>query len=125
MFDGAIGWYARLVLVHGPLAGVGLWRVGGGDAFACALTGNEALYCWGSDSHGQQGDGPEASTPIELPALVLPNVRELAVGFRHVCVVTSSREVLCWGDNEHGQLGDGSEQMRHEPTPVRTDAMCP
>ena len=99
-------------------AGLGEPVFGGGQA-TCALTSAGTAYCWGSNNHGQLGDGTtdESHTPVmvTLPAGV-SGFTYVAVGAEHACGLTSTGATYCWGNNASGQLGNGSPG--DSPTPV-------
>jgi alpha-tubulin suppressor-like RCC1 family protein len=84
---------------------------------ACALSTSGA-YCWGSNSHGQLGDG----TTVDRGAPVLVggglDFVELTGGQFVTCGRTSTESAYCWGDNRWGQLGDGTTVHRLVPTLV-------
>ena len=77
----------------------------------CAILDNGDLKCWGSDSHGQLGDGGSntnihapSSTPIDLGA----GRTAVAVSVStHSCAILDNGDLKCWGSDSYGQLGDG------------------
>ena len=77
----------------------------------CAILDNGDLKCWGSDSHGQLGDGGSntrihvpSSTPIDLGA----GRTAVAVSVStHSCAILDNGHLKCWGSDTYGQLGDG------------------
>ncbi|WP_394845985.1 hypothetical protein LZC95_00795 [Pendulispora brunnea] len=86
--------------------------------FACAVTTVGALKCWGSNAHGQLGNGTydkvqEATTVKGLEA----NVTAVAAGTDHACAVVSG-DVKCWGRNDKWQLGSGEIEDRLTPDTV-------
>lgn len=96
-----------------------------GSAHSCAVIPMGRVYCWGTDWHGELGDGHADKLKITLsplPASGALIVRELDVGNEHTCAVASDRRTYCWGDNLYGQLGDGTTADRASPTPIRTDS---
>lgn len=97
----------------------GVVAIEAGDDHTCALTDTGALYCWGSNSSGQLGDGSTANrlTPV-LVSGMSSGVRDVGAGSSHTCALTSAGAVKCWGWNYHGQLGDGSTTNRSTPTAV-------
>ncbi len=94
--------------------------------FACAVTTNGAVYCWGDDSYGELGDNwnsgegyfecgvsdmplpPFRCSKYAVPVAGLGSgVVSVSVGGAAACALTTSGAVLCWGDDSLGQLGDG------------------
>lgn len=84
--------------------------VGCGDGHSCALTATGTLWCWGSNTYGQLGQGLNLASGIgldcgvgvPLEVSVLPvgsNVTALAVGYYSTCATLNGTEVLCWGVN--------------------------
>lgn len=63
----------------------------------CALTVAGEVYCWGSNSSGQIGDGTNQQRlrPTRVGGLV--NVVELSARIWHNCARTAAGEIWCWG----------------------------
>jgi|GEM_PF-2343804 len=87
---------------------------GAGHSFA--LTSLGKVYAWGSDSHGQLGNG-NGTTNVSLPENITANFTDLgageivtfiAAGESHSMALTSLGKVFAWGDAYRGQLGNGS-----------------
>jgi alpha-tubulin suppressor-like RCC1 family protein len=99
----------------GPSSPVDRLIVGG--SFACAITTEGALHCWGNNNSGQLGNGPaevgmHASDPIRVE---LESDWTLAgVGHEHVCAARG--DLYCWGDNMDGQLATDDLSDRSRPT---------
>ncbi len=102
-------------------------------ANTCARTSDGLAACWGTNAHGQLGNG--STTPSSVPVLVRTagtalsgkQVRQvLAVGIA-ACAVTSDGIVACWGANWDGLLGvAGRSASSGSTTPVavsRTGAL--
>ncbi|MFO0714774.1 MAG: hypothetical protein U0353_33350 [Sandaracinus sp.] len=95
-----------------------------GDAFGCARVAG-AVYCWGSNTDGQLGDGSTTDRARPVAVRLLDDATSLAAGAGHACAIRATGTVACWGDNASGALGDGTTIDRHTPTPVPgiTDAI--
>ncbi len=92
-------------------------RIIAGGAHTCSFTSAEGLKCWGSNSHGQLGDGTTADSQVPLVVTGLgSDVDDLALGQNFTCAVLPWGRLKCWGDNTHGQLGDGTKT--DQPVPV-------
>ncbi|KAF0289605.1 putative E3 ubiquitin-protein ligase HERC4 [Amphibalanus amphitrite] len=91
-----------------------------GQAHCLVLTDDGELLSWGSNEHGQLGQGTLGGPPVSQPRLVaalagLPLGR-VVCGGHHCLAVTKCGRVLGWGRNALHQLGLSSEQ--DQPTPV-------
>lgn len=86
-----------------------------GGYHTCVLTYGGSVLCWGSDQHGQLGDGsrPDGTgledqvAPVDVLGF-LAGAKAVAAGFRHTCALTALGGVKCWGNDEYGQVGDGN-----------------
>lgn len=94
-----------------PVLGLGAGVVGVSSGYyhACAVTSGGAVQCWGSNTHGQLGDGTliDRSAPVAVVGLG-SGVVAVSCGFDHTCALLAGGGVECWGDNLSGMLGDGS-----------------
>jgi Regulator of chromosome condensation (RCC1) repeat/Bacterial Ig-like domain (group 2) len=78
-----------------------------GAAHTCALDSASQVWCWGSNSHGQLGNG---TTTDSASPVVVPNLQTaigIAAGGNTTCALLQGG-ILCWGENTHGQLGNGT-----------------
>ncbi|HVT06896.1 MAG TPA: hypothetical protein VHO67_05545 [Polyangia bacterium] len=90
-----------------------------GDIFACAARTDGSVWCWGTNDHGELGDG--TTTSHLLPAVVgalPPGAGPVAANGRHACARVDSGALYCWGWNGAGELGDGTTTERHVPVAV-------
>jgi alpha-tubulin suppressor-like RCC1 family protein len=90
-----------------------------GCEHALALKSDGTVLSWGSNRHGQLGDGG----PIRLQSLPVTvrgasSIVAVAAGCDHSLALRSDGRVLSWGKNSFGQLGVGSTVDRLEATLV-------
>lgn len=91
-----------------------------GNSHNCAVTRDGAVNCWGSNFHGQLGNGTTSRYyPLVVPVSGLQSgVVAVTAGADHNCAVTSTGALKCWGSNSSGQLGDGTYTDRFVPVQV-------
>lgn len=74
--------------------------ISSGEDFSCALSSSGALQCWGSDDHGQLGDGKSGDNeksyqPVSAPSLAL-GASSVFAGSDYTCAIVSGG-AQCWG----------------------------
>lgn len=104
-----------------PLAIVGpAQTVATASAQACAISGTNALYCWGDNRYGGVGDGSATqvdAVPVHIAgALAFTSV---SVGFGGSCGLATGGGMYCWGVN-NGVSGAGT--ISNTPVPGATPA---
>jgi alpha-tubulin suppressor-like RCC1 family protein len=98
-----------------------------GPGWACALTAGGGVDCWGDDSSGQLGVGPQ--TPLEtckndlcsttaVSVAGIGQATAIASGTWHSCALIRDGSVDCWGTGGNGELGDGNSTSSPTPVPV-------
>jgi alpha-tubulin suppressor-like RCC1 family protein len=93
-------------------------EVSAGDNGGCALKTDGSLWCWGSNFHGNVGDGTTTRRLSPVPVTTLGNsVVEVSCGV-HTCARKTDGTVWCWGFNSNGQLGDGTTTDNSTPVKV-------
>jgi alpha-tubulin suppressor-like RCC1 family protein len=99
----------------------GITHVAAGSNTTCAANEEGALWCWGSNSYGQVGNGQEGTgtdvgTPFQVPGI--QDVAQVDIGEYHTCAILRSGEARCWGRDGYGNLGGAERGNRTSPTPV-------
>ena len=92
--------------------------IAAGYDHTCGLITSGAAYCWGSDAHGQLGDGSATSSSVPVPVAGGLVFVTITAGESHSCGLTAAGVLYCWGSNARGQLGDGSTLDRSAPVLV-------
>lgn len=102
----------------------GIKGVAAGGFHTCAVTQQNAVQCWGSNTSGQLGDG---TTTWRLEPRLVVGLTDGAVsvqgGVSHTCALLPAGEVWCWGENSDGQLGNGT--LVDSATPVAVSGLPP
>lgn len=97
-------------------------EIDAGSLYTCAVTTEDQAYCWGTNAHGQLGNG--TTTATSTPQLVagghaFASIQTLGPGVSgSTCAVTRAGAAYCWGDNVRGQLGNGTTVGSSVPVPI-------
>lgn len=93
--------------------------VAGGD-HTCARKADNTLWCWGSNTQGQVGDGTTVKTkPSPVYVSTLGNsVGGVTAGQWHACARKGDGTLWCWGRGAYGQLGNGTTSPTTSPVQV-------
>lgn len=86
----------------------------GGD-HSCALRADGSVACWGSNAHGELGDGTANLGTLPVVVAGVSGATQIALGESHSCARIADGAVRCWGSNASGQLGDGTTDDRRTP----------
>lgn len=92
--------------------------LGAGHQHACAVLADGGARCWGSNRHGQLGNGSMSSkdspvTPVAVKDL--NDARLIGAGQGHTCALRKTDSVVCWGQNSDNQLGFDAGVMQMTP----------
>ncbi|XP_063376530.1 secretion-regulating guanine nucleotide exchange factor-like [Cydia fagiglandana] len=96
------------------LSGIKFTNIVCGWDFSCAVTDDNFLFVWGSNSNGQLGLPKEHFTDIVKPIRLQVNACSVSMGLRHTAIVNSKGEVWITGCGKHGQLGLGEETLQSD-----------
>jgi alpha-tubulin suppressor-like RCC1 family protein len=76
-----------------------------GLSHSCALVKDNAVYCWGSNKHGQlTGTSDESLVPVMVRSTD-QKIKSISCGYSHVCITLNSGAISCWGWNMFNQIG--------------------
>lgn len=96
-----------------------------GETHTCGVAQANRFYCWGSNEHGELGDG--AAFQAGLPAATAPKVlvlqysygRSISAGPHVTCAIDLTySNGACWGRGEDGQLGNGATSDQYIPQTI-------
>jgi alpha-tubulin suppressor-like RCC1 family protein len=94
-------------------------KVIGGANHTLAIKSDGTLWAWGSNWHGELGDG----TGIDsyTPVLVAGSWLDVSAGEYHSLGIKTDGTLWAWGYNNNGQLGDGTNNSTNVPVQIGTD----
>lgn len=96
--------------------GSGVVALTGGFDHYCAMTSASGLMCWGTNLHGEFGNGMQAESDSPV-AGGFGTAVTVSAGYSHTCALTAAGAVQCAGDNGAGELGNGGA-IAMSTTPV-------
>jgi alpha-tubulin suppressor-like RCC1 family protein len=105
------------VLVSG---GLKFAEISAGYLHTCALSLDQAAYCWGDNNRGEGGNGVSSGSS-GTPTAVVGGLTFTSIdaGFQLTCGIVTGGLGYCWGDNEYRQLGSGTPSTNEDtPTPI-------
>jgi alpha-tubulin suppressor-like RCC1 family protein len=76
------------------------------------------IYCFGSNSYNQLGDGTGLNSASPVLVSGYSNAVDVSAGNQHSCARVLAGELICWGDNSQGALGDGTTNSPQYPISI-------
>ena len=101
-----------------------VWGIAGATSLTagwyhnCAIVAGGGVKCWGSNDHGQLGNGALVDSVLPVVTNGISGATALASGWYHSCAIIAGGAVQCWGWNDKGQLGDGTTTLSSLPVSV-------
>jgi len=95
----------------------GVVAVAGGATHSCAILDTGTMFCWGSNTQGELGNGTASADPslvaVQATALTGREYTALSLGDKFSCAIAPQRiqqlgTAVCWGQNTNGELGQDS-----------------
>jgi alpha-tubulin suppressor-like RCC1 family protein len=86
--------------------------------YTCALLADATIRCWGSNAHGNLGNGSSVSSTTPVTVAALSGATAIAAADDHACALLQDGHVACWGSNNSGQLGDRTQTSSATPVGV-------
>lgn len=103
--------------------------IANGNDHSLALKNDSTVWTWGSNSHGELGDGTTASgrdTAKQVSGLT--DIVAIAGGGNAYCLALKNDGTLwTWGNNPFGQIGDGTggtQPIYERHAPVQVISLC-
>lgn len=99
------------------VAAGGVWeKVSCGQGHTCAIQTDGSLWCWGRNTAGELGIGPDSAQQLREPVRVGSETgwTDVTAGQNHTCGIRSGA-LYCWGDNDNSQLGVEVAEYAAEP----------
>lgn len=90
----------------------------------CALGHSKRIYCWGSNTYGQLGNGSVKAQSTPTPISSDQTFDKVSLGTYGACGLSVSGDVLCWGRNLMGLIGNAKSRGLFDVgiTPTRVAA---
>ncbi len=110
---------SRVGMTALPRPTSGWVQVSAGVDHSCGVRADGTAWCWGSNAHGQLGNGTKRSSRVPVQVGAVPAYdpesemgsdgdatwTQISAGSMNTCAVRSDHTAWCWGSNRYGQLG--------------------
>jgi len=99
---------------------------GANGHFTCGRVPTQEIHCWGSNNHGQSGDGTNTggggpfgnARPYPVAGGGGLRFKALTGGGDHTCGLADTGVAYCWGRNFNAEIGNGGSTDVFDPTVV-------
>ena len=93
------------VVVRADKVPLAVRSVSGAESHSCAVTLDSAVYCWGSNTRGNLGNGGTEPSPFAVRVSSAVSFAAVSAGPYHTCALSTDGHAYCWGTNLFGELG--------------------
>ncbi|CAB5069331.1 unannotated protein [freshwater metagenome] len=97
----------------------GIASISSGAGTTCAVMTDHTARCWGSNNHGELGNGTTVDSLVPVTVVdpadtttALGGIATITAGDYSTCALLVDHTARCWGYNEVGQLGHGTITTR-------------
>lgn len=84
-------------------------QVTAADSHSCALADTGEVFCWGTNTVGQLGDGTPIDRLVATRVVGIEDAVQISAFYYSSCALRRNGHIVCWGDDVYGQLGDGTQ----------------
>lgn len=92
-----------------------------GANHTCGVKKDGSVWCWGSNSYQQIGNGNATVRSTTPTRVFATGVQQVSGGQFHTCAIANGQP-YCWGHNNYAQLADGVN-LSDKPIPTRLQAL--
>jgi len=97
---------------------VAFTSISAGDSSACGISTAGRAYCWGTNIHGELGNGSNGLRGVATLVTSGLTFTSISTGGGHTCAIATGGAAYCWGQDSTGQLGDARLINSTTPIPV-------
>ena len=106
--------------------------IAAGGVHNCAVGTDASVYCWGENSHGNQGGqcGQDNGIldpvpgPLKIAGTITQGANAVQVGDEYSCILASDHSVWCFGCNDLYELGQGSGNSVNSYKPLAVQGLA-
>jgi alpha-tubulin suppressor-like RCC1 family protein len=91
--------------------------IAAGYSHSMAVRSDSTVWTWGTNTHGELGDGTLIEKHSPLQVIGLNKIISVAAGFYHSMALASDEKVWTWGWNNGDQLGVPNTTIMERLTP--------